>query len=109
MERWSLGPSRGWSWVCLSFGALGCPPFPDDPRTVGIGVAPPHRPADRFGPSPAAAHRSARGLMPGRRLGLYPPCMTVLQRLRTTRVDATLALSFVAVSLAQLAWQPFAG
>jgi signal transduction histidine kinase len=35
--------------------------------------------------------------------------MTVLQRLQTTRVDAALALSFVAVSLAQLAWQPFAG
>jgi signal transduction histidine kinase len=34
--------------------------------------------------------------------------MTVFRRLRTTRNDATLALAFVAVSLAQLAWTPFA-
>jgi signal transduction histidine kinase len=33
--------------------------------------------------------------------------MTVFRRLRTTRNDATLALAFVAVSLAQLAWTPF--
>jgi signal transduction histidine kinase len=40
--------------------------------------------------------------------GVYPPCMTVIQRLRTTRFDATLALAFVAVGLVQVAWKPIA-
>src|SRR4051794_34184466 len=44
--------------------------------------------------------------MPGGFAGVYPPCMTVIRRLRTTRFDMTLALAFVAVSLVQLAWAP---
>ena len=46
--------------------------------------------------------------MPEGLRGVYPPCMTVIQRLRTTRFDATLALAFVAVGLVQVAWQPIA-
>ena len=46
--------------------------------------------------------------MRGRVRGVYPPCMTVIRRLGTTRFDATLALALVAVSLVQIAWQPIA-
>src|SRR3954451_19117551 len=46
--------------------------------------------------------------MPGRLRGPYPPCMTVIRSLRTTRLDAALALAFVAVSLVQVVVKPIA-
>src|SRR3954454_20294046 len=46
--------------------------------------------------------------MPAGLRDAYSPCMSVIERLRTTRLDLTLALGFVAVSLVQVVWRPIA-
>src|SRR6478736_5102613 len=45
--------------------------------------------------------------MPGGDRAVYPPCMTVIRRLGTTRFDATLALGAIYVigSMLPLAWR----
>src|SRR3954449_10304644 len=46
--------------------------------------------------------------MPAGLDGPYSPCMRVIERLRTTRLDLTLALAFVVASLVQAVVRPIA-